>query len=452
MIVFGQKGRPWIALILMTFFIIILGRYVTMRRGETVDRSMRERLVQQAVSIAQMIDERDARELTFTAADHGRIHFERLRSQLIAYSRIAPVHGIYTLARKDGNLVFGPTSLAADDPHRADSGAVYRHAIAEDLRVFNEGSPRSFGLQTDAFGTFVSALAPVFDPVSGQVLFAVGMDVEESVWRAALGHTREAPIVGTVLLLLIVWGAFAVSMLRYRLPAPLNVPLHLADALLVAIIGLSITAAATLLVYEAESRTRKSQFQLLAEPNLEQVADELRLIDNNLTAVANFFAGSEFVTDTEFAFFSRKMVRNSAMEALKWVPYIEESRREAFEKAAGAGSGIPYRIWETDKDGNAVPAARREAYFPILYLEPPTDLAHWAGFDLASDTVSHTGLEIAAVSGLSTTIEPNFASNGKPLVTAIEPVSSGGHGPSRLLGFLLVDIDFHRLLDRKSVV
>ncbi|HPQ69351.1 MAG TPA: CHASE domain-containing protein [bacterium] len=449
MIVFGQKGRPWIALTLMTLFIIILGRHVTLRRVETVNRNMRERLVQQTVSIAHMIDEQDTKELTFTADDHGRIHFERLRSQLVAYSHIVPVHGIYTLAQKNGNLVFGPTSLPAGDPHEAKSGNVYRRTTTEDMRVFHEGLPRSFGPHTDVCGTFVSALAPVVDPVSGQVLFVVGMDVEESVWREALGNTREAPIIGTVLLLLIVWGAFAVSMLRYRLPAPLRVRLNIADALLVAVISLAITAAATLLVYEAESRTRKSQFQRLAEPNTEQVVDGLRLIDNNLTAVAKFFAGSEYVTDTEFALFTRRMVRNSAMDVLTWVPYVEDARRRAFEKAASAGSGMPYRIWDVDGNGNEIPATHREAYFPVLYLEPPKDLERLAGFDLAAEESSHTSLEIAAASGLSTTSEPYFESEGnkrKPVISAIRPVFQGNDDLSHLLGFLVADIDFRTLL------
>ncbi|HPM75832.1 MAG TPA: CHASE domain-containing protein [bacterium] len=449
MIVFGQKRRPWIALILMTFFIVILGRHVTLRRVETVDRSMRERLVQQAVSIAQMIDEQDANELTFTAVDHGRIHFERLRSQLVAYSHLVPVHSIFLLLRQNDNLILGPTSLPADDPHAAPSGTVFRRATTEDLQVFVDGAARSFEPQTDAFGTFVSVLAPVFDPVDGRALYAVGMDVEEAVWREALGHTREAPIVGTALLLLIVWGAFALLMLRLRLPAPLNVPLHLADALLVAIVGLSVVAAATLLVYEAESRTRKSQFQHLADPNAERVVDELLLIDNNLTAVANFFTGSEHITKEEFAHFSQKMVRNSAMESLKWAPYVEDSRRQAFEKAANAGREKPFRIWEWDTENKAIPAARREAYFPILYVEPANDRERLAGFDLGVDELGRSGLEIAAASGLSTTTEPYQPKEGdarQSAMTVIRPVFRNGVDSMRLEGFLLAEIDFQNLL------
>ena len=105
-------------------------------RVRAADARMRERLLRQVSEIAQAVDPEAVKALTFSPADRGVPAFERLRRQFIAYSQVFPQRGIYTLALRDGRLLFGPESYAEDDPLASPPGTVYREPSAEDFAIF----------------------------------------------------------------------------------------------------------------------------------------------------------------------------------------------------------------------------------------------------------------------------------------------------------------------------
>ena len=156
------------------------------RRGDTVGSELRAGLLQQVNAIARTIDPEQVKQLAFTEADKSNPVFQRLGEQMAGYEALARCRGIYTLVLRNGNLIFGPESYAEDDPQASPPGTVYEQPGERDRDIFRNGRAFTDGPSTDEYGTFVSALTPVLDPRSREVLMVVGLDLEAADWQAAI--------------------------------------------------------------------------------------------------------------------------------------------------------------------------------------------------------------------------------------------------------------------------
>ncbi|HPY52197.1 MAG TPA: DUF3365 domain-containing protein, partial [Sedimentisphaerales bacterium] len=183
--------------------------------AKRTDIDMRQRLLRRVVSIARTFRPERVKELSFTDADVGTPSFEYIRQQMIAFSQYLPQRGIYSMAMRDGTLVFGPENYRQDDPMASPPGTVYERPSPADMAIFTTGEPVTIGPTTDEYGTFVSALAPVLDPDTGQVLMAVGMDITTDDWLATTGRAGRNAMGATVVAGLVVLGGLT-GILRWR--------------------------------------------------------------------------------------------------------------------------------------------------------------------------------------------------------------------------------------------
>ena len=72
----------------------------------------------------------------------------------------------------------------------------------------------------DRYGTFVSALTPLLDPQSGEVLMVVGMDILATDWQAQLDAAGRKPLLFTLLIsLLLLTGVLAVRLRNRQQPS-----------------------------------------------------------------------------------------------------------------------------------------------------------------------------------------------------------------------------------------
>ena len=174
-------------------FVALLGAggYGGELRARRVDARMRDCLVDHAVHVAKTLDPRIVKELSFSAADEGTPAYDFIRSQLMALGTYCFHRGIYTLALRDGQMVFGPENYTRDDPMASPPGTVYEKPSLDDLQVFTTAQPAAFGPMTDEYGTFVCALAPVCDPNNGEVLMVVGIDSLADDWKAVVAAVRR---------------------------------------------------------------------------------------------------------------------------------------------------------------------------------------------------------------------------------------------------------------------
>jgi len=125
----------------MLALLLALGWWAGETAAKRLDADMREQLLRQAEGIARAVNPELAKKLTFTEADKGSPAFETLRKQFIAAGKTGSQRGIYSMALRDGKIIFGPESYPKNDPMASPPGTVYKKPNPENRQVLQTGKP-----------------------------------------------------------------------------------------------------------------------------------------------------------------------------------------------------------------------------------------------------------------------------------------------------------------------
>jgi PAS domain S-box-containing protein len=178
---------------------------------------------------------------------------------------------------------------------------------------------------------------------------------------------------------------------------------HRVSLLLVACAGTGLTLLAfgTLRMWEQD----RIQSDLREAGEAHRFALQ-RALDRHVTvleSLAGLYASSEEVTREEFHTFAGVLLkRHTDIQALEWVPLVPDHERAACEDEARADGLTEFRITERTPQGETIPAARREEYFPIYFVEPVEGNESVLGFDLASAPARSESLNRARDAGETT--------------------------------------------------
>jgi PAS domain S-box-containing protein len=388
------------------WFLVVFGIVAAEWRVRAVDAEMRRQLLHQTTHIAANINPELVRSLSFSAADHGRPAFEMIRAQLIAHGRYTRQRNIYTMALRDGAIVFGPENLAEDDPQASPPGTINQLPTPDDWRALQIGVPYVAGPRTDEYGTFVSAVAPVLDRRSHDVLMLVGLDVPADEWDSRLADARRLPLLGTLIPAAMLAGIGGYAWRRSRRWPERCGWLRYLDAAVTAAVGLSLTLVFALLSADGEQRERRLVFEQQSESYASSIRDKMFNLRESLTAIERFYRGSERVTRQEFYSFVDPMIRTSTVQALEWVPRVSAADRLDFEAEARRDGIKDFFIFEQNADGERVPAAAREVYYPVYYVEPLAGNELVLGYDMGSEPMRRAPLQRAIESGFAIATDP----------------------------------------------
>jgi PAS domain S-box-containing protein len=152
-----------------------------------------------------------------------------------------------------------------------------------------------------------------------------------------------------------------------------------------------------------EARRLETDFGAVARQSGFQLQQELDKQADIVDSIVRFYDSSTNVDADEFRRFAAPvLLRDPGIQSLQWVPLVTHADRAGFE-ALMRSSGYPhFMIRERDPAGHHKPAAEREIYFPVTYVEPwgSNEVAH--GFDLGSDPVRRAAIEQAIAAGRAT--------------------------------------------------
>ncbi len=153
---------------------------------------------------------------------------------------------------------------------------------------------------------------------------------------------------------------------------------------LVAIVGLSLSFAALLLIRQQLEAHKMLDFEWVAHNRIRALDNGL---DNSIQAVTTLrdhVIASGPVDGEGFRVFAESLLdRYRGVQALMWVPMVDGLERERFE-APGEQGNAGISITERSGDFELIPAAERAEYFPVRYVVPDGDDNIPAGFDLGS--------------------------------------------------------------------
>ncbi len=403
----------------------------------TAEEDMRRELQEQTIAVAQAIAPEAALWLRGNALPSPA--FRRLTAGLTAYRQQLAYRSLYILARQDGQIVWGTAAMDRGEPPVP--GTLYDcETLASVVEVFNHGQVLVYGPYRREETVFVSAFAPVIDPLTGAVRLVVGADADGDRWQMALRRTRMAVWGYNAILLTLVVLGFVLFWYRPVLPPPWRARLRYAETYLVTAFGIALTLILTLTLQNVEERSRYQIFHHIARTEAELIRGAFAAIQATLDTTARFMAESVFVSRGEFRSFGVPLIRNAHLTALGWVSPIPVERREAWEKRAHSESIADFVVWEAGPDGQPTAATVREVYYPLWYVATAGEAVVRLGYDFASHPTARAALEKAMAEGLSTATAPlMLPGQTRPIILVFRPVLSGRLLRGVLVAFVAAD-------------
>jgi signal transduction histidine kinase len=158
---------------------------------------------------------------------------------------------------------------------------------------------------------------------------------------------------------------------------------------IVLLVGLLATVAATLQLYRAISANDVLRFESLAEQKLRSIQDRMEINVTLLRGAAGLFAASDDVSREDFARYVRRLSlrdRYPGVQGIGFTQRLAPGEIDGF--LAAARLDIP--------DFNLRPPGPREEYHSILYLEPLDERNRAAlGFDMFTNPARRQAMEQA---------------------------------------------------------
>ncbi|MCX6278818.1 MAG: response regulator [Bacteroidetes bacterium] len=376
--------------IFAALLILLAGWWVMKFRSAEVDSRIRAEMLAQVTDLARTIDPDNIKALDFSATDSALPSYKRIRSQMRAFGRLIYQRGIYSMALKNDKIVFGPENYDDRDPMGAGApGTVYENPTPNDFLIFNAGKPIVIGPNKDEYGTFISALAPVFDPVTEKVLMVVGIDILSDDWQKAIITSIILPGIYTVLtLLLLVTGLFLIRK-RNKLPREKRFRLRYVETIYMAVTCALLSAYITILIHESALRERYYIFNQHASTQVEYIRGFHEKIRQEVQSLKKFFESDEEVDSIEFSKFLNAMAINPGVFTIAWAPRDDMGR------------------------------------FYVKFSSNHSDRTLTAGYDLTSNQTFQKLIEQSLQTSLSSGSEPQFIPGntfGNATVFSFNPV------------------------------
>jgi PAS domain S-box-containing protein len=387
---------------------------------------MRRELARRARSVVETISPDNVRKLSFSSSDVTDPEFQRLSAQLRLYANAAGLRSIYTMALRDGNLVFGPESLSPGDPYASLPGTVYQNPTQKDLDIFQTGKATVQGPATDEYGDFVTASVPVIDPRSGKVLITVGLDREASVWRTKIRKAQWTAFLTAMIPLGLLIAGYFVMKIRQRLARTHHKRLRHTEAVTCAVIMLLLTAIAAKLIHNAEKESREDMFQAQAKFRASRYIETFKTLRSSLYMLARFFESSEFISRKDFQSYCEPLLENNPIQACLWMPKIPAEELDDFTQTVRTEDFSEFSVWQFNEQEQTVSAQSAEHY-PALYIEPLPDHKTSLGYDLYSEPLRRKAITEALRVNRGTATDPvnGIAPSGKPSAFLIfKPIST----------------------------
>ncbi|MHB9025349.1 MAG: CHASE domain-containing hybrid sensor histidine kinase/response regulator [Armatimonadota bacterium] len=446
---FVRWGYPAIFILL-----VILGWLAADWRGRDLDVQVRANLLEQVTVIARTMNPEDVKALSFTAADKGTPAFERLRTQMTAYGQLLRHRWLYIMAVQRGAIIFGPDNCPEDDPQYGPPGIVYEQPTRTLKRLFVKARAGTDGPYTDEYGTYVSAFAPIFDPYTGALLAMLGIDIPAETWATRIAASRLPPILGEMLLILLILGSLIAIAWRNQGPPARQRRFRHLETILAGVICVALTVTAAVLTDDMIAEEQHRRFDRMMFMQVGALRDTVEHIRSLVTLLSQFVAGMPDISQQEFRDVTSRLSSMESVHAYAWVPVIT-AERKAHYAAEARQAKLPESIWQLDRLGTRVPAARRTTYYPIWYIEPEVSYAASRAFDLGSNPVCRAALEEAQRTGAATITEPItlFTETEQAKVSlVVQPVfDTDTPTQRRLRGFTLAVISLQTLFENNII-
>ncbi len=423
--------------------IIATGAILTVVSVVQTDRVMRTNLLLQAQLTTHMLDIGRIEAFTGTDADTGNPRYARMKQELEIIRATNPTYRfIYILGRKtDGSVYFILDSEAITSPDYVKPGQPYPDVPPEYLRVFASGTASVEGPVTDRWGSWVSALVPLPNAVTGMTEILFGIDIDAGAWNRDLASSTLPALLFTLSLMGLSFLFLVINPSRNRLP------------LLISAAGIALTIFIALSIGVSEARNRDDTFFHQAISKTELVAEALKdITESDLESLARFHSASTGISPREYRQFTEYLTAKPTVTAWEWIPVVSAAEKNTFEREARQSGLENFEIWQKDDTGSRIPVSGRQYYYPVYRIAPYKGNETALGYDLGSEALRLFALEEAKNTGLTSGTEAvalvQDKGNRKGMLI-FRPVYSNAENP-QLTGFCLAVLRLEALINQTS--
>jgi CHASE1-domain containing sensor protein len=165
-------------------------------------------------------------------------------------------------------------------------------------------------------------------------------------------------------------------------------------------IGLLATGFAYWAAEDAENDRIAQALETRVEWRAKDIERKVDAARETFITTAVFVSSHDAINLAEFRRFTMRAQRSDQpIAAVDWAPRVAREQRAEFERQASRDLSRDYHILERGADGQFVPAAERDEYFPILAQTKFEEFRSVEGFDLASEPVRFETQTLARDSG-----------------------------------------------------
>ncbi len=182
------------------------------------DQELRSQILLQARTAAGAINAEALQALNGSENDAASAQYRILKKQLASIREADPkCRFVYLMGQKsDGRVFFFADSEPAGSPDESPPGQIYQEISPEDRDIFRTKTARVTGPASDRWGTWVTALVPLNDPMSGRLTAVLGMDVDARDWNRNVAARAAFPNGVLLLLSLCLLAAITIALSAAR--------------------------------------------------------------------------------------------------------------------------------------------------------------------------------------------------------------------------------------------
>ncbi len=182
-------------------------------------------------------------------------------------------------------------------------------------------------------------------------------------------------------------------------------------------LGVVATCAVVGSLIRLEKQRAEAQFVQKAAAAANVLRVTLHDKEYLLEMIRGLYSSSSAVTRDEFATFVTPIIeRAPSIASIQWAPQVTAAKRAECEIAARRDGMERFIIAEYAPDGRRTPAAARDVYYPVHYVEPYTGNEALLGLDLDSIAVMQQVMDQAVTRGRMVAMVANegYANNPSP--------------------------------------
>ncbi|MEI6694764.1 MAG: PAS domain S-box protein [Bacteroidota bacterium] len=401
----------------LSFLLLLLfvaGFFVANWKGQQKDKELKKNLQRQVEAIARTIHTSQVKSLSFSLKDKINPDFQMFSEQMKAYKKMIQENlkvsnlSIYSMTLRNDSILFGPESYNEGELYASPPGTFYKEPTMAVKRVFSNGKSFVEGPYTDEYSTFISAYAPVIDPVSRKVMMLIGMDIEYTAFKKEIALPRLITFLCILLLVMVLLGGVFFMGLREKKSNYQHFFWKHTEAIIVSTFGITLSCIIAFTLHQNEKGKQQEIFTQVSEPEAKSICESFNdLRDFQFEGINPYLSEFKDVDRKSNRSLLTPLFQLSNLQlTIAWVVTVQDNEKLKWEAVTSAETSSNIRIWQQNGAGLKIPVKKRATYFPIKYIEPYSVNEGLIAYDLASDSIAATALEKAMKTGMDVACDP----------------------------------------------